>query len=125
MKTEEIPREQWDQLFHQFSFRHEGWLATLEIFTPDAGAQVEAHNIPFTGISLAGERGDAIVIDMHKTPSDHVSHVIQKPTRVLLQTTEAGAYAALEIEAEDDSRTLLRFRSAMPPELVDGVVLEP
>jgi hypothetical protein len=40
-----------------------------------------------------------------------------------VQTSE-GANAALEIESADETKTLLRFRSALLPEFVDGVVLE-
>jgi hypothetical protein len=65
-----------------------------------------------------------VLINVGKTPADHVSHKIENPVHIWLQKTEAGANAAVEIEAEDDSKTLLRFRSPMPPELVDGVVLD-
>jgi hypothetical protein len=123
--TQEIPREQWNNFFNSFNRQHEGWLASLEIFASDTGAQQEASDLPFEGISLEREADDstALVIDIGKTAEDHVSHVIDKPTHIWLQKTETGADAALEIEAEDDSKALLRFRSPMPPELVDGVVL--
>jgi len=35
-----------------------------------------------------------------------------------------GANVALEIESENHNKTLLRFRSALPPEMVDGVVVD-
>jgi hypothetical protein len=38
--------------------------------------------------------------------------------------TSGGANAALEIESENQNKTLLRFRSALPPERVDGVVVD-
>jgi hypothetical protein len=38
--------------------------------------------------------------------------------------TSGGANAALEIESENQNKTLLRFRSALPPEMVDGVVVD-
>ena len=126
MTTEQIGREDWNGFFHSFSLQHDGWLATLEILDSDAGAQEEARDIPFEAISLDKQRDDseAVVIDMRSTATEHVSHVIARPTRVWLQKTEDGADAALEIEAENDSRAILRFRSPMPPELVDGIVTE-
>jgi hypothetical protein len=126
MPTQEIPREQWNNFFNSFSRQHEGWLATIEVFATDSGAQQEVSDVAFEGISLDShnDKSGAVVINVGKTPADHVSHRIDHPVHIWLQQTEAGADAALEIEAEDDSKTLLRFRSPMLPEFVDGVVLD-
>ena len=124
MSTQEIPREDWNNFFDVFSRQHEGWLATLEVFGPDVGAQEEAHELPFEGISIAseGNGADAIAINLGKTPEDHVTHTITKPEHVWLEQTSGGANAALEIESENQNKALLRFRSTLPPEMVDGVV---
>ena len=124
MPTQEIPREDWNNFFDVFSRQHEGWLATLEIFGPEVGAQEEAHELPLEGISIAsgGNEADAIAINLGKTPEDHVTHTITKPEHVWLEQTSGGANAALEIESENQNKALLRFRSALPPEMVDGVV---
>jgi len=126
MPTQEIPREDWSNFFDVFSRQHEGWLASLEVFGPEVGAQEEAHQLPFEGISIAsgGDGADAIAINLGKTPEDHVTHTITKPEHVWLEQTDGGANAALEIESENQNKALLRFRSALPPEMVDGVVLE-
>ena len=126
MPTQEIPREDWNNFFDVFSRQHEGWLATLEIFGPEVGAQEEAHELPLEGISIAsgGNEADAIAINLGKTPEDHVTHTITKPEHVWLNQTSEGANAALEIESGNENKTLLRFRSALPPEMVDGVVME-
>jgi hypothetical protein len=123
MPTQEIPREQWSNFFDGFSRQHEGWLATLEIFETDFGAQQEAGELPFEGISLDSENGESqsVVITIGKS-ENHVSHTIEHPEHVWLQRTAEGADASLEIEAEGDSKTLLRFRSPMPPEFVDDFV---
>jgi hypothetical protein len=88
-------------------------LATLEVFAPDTGAEQEARDLPFEGISVDSKEGEskAVLINVGRTPTDHVSHKIDHPVHIWLQKTEAAANAALEIEAEDDSKTLLRFRS--------------
>jgi hypothetical protein len=126
MPTKEIPREEWSNFFDVFSRQHEGWLATLEIFGPEVGAQEEAHELPLEGISLAsgGNETDAVAISLGKTPEDHVTHTVTKPEHVWLEQTSGGANAALEIESEDQNKALLRFRSALLPEMVDGVVTE-
>jgi hypothetical protein len=124
MPTQEIPRDEWNNFLDVFSRQHEGWLATLEVFGPEIGAQEEAHELPLEGISIAsGINGtDAIAIDLGKTPEDHVTHTITEPEHVWLEQTSGGANAALEIESENETKTLLRFRSALLPEMVDGVV---
>ena len=131
MPTQEIPRDEWDNFFYVFSQQHEGWLATLEVFGPEIGAQEEAHELPLEGISIdSGNNGTrAIAIDLGKTP-DQITHTIAEPEHVWLEQTSGGADAALEIgfmisleiESKDETKTLLRFRSTLLPEMVDGVV---
>jgi hypothetical protein len=126
MPTQEISRDEWTTFLDTFSRQHEGWLSTLEVLSPDIGAQEEAYDLPLEGIS-ATSRDDApgtIVISLGKTPQDHVTHTITEPTRIWLEQTSQGANAALEIESADEVKTLLRFRSALPADMVDGVVLE-
>jgi uncharacterized protein DUF5335 len=126
MRTQEIPRSEWKGFFDTFSRQHEGWLATLEVLGSDVGAQEEAHELPLAGVSLSsgGDETAAISIDLGTTPDEHVSHAISKPTTVWLEQTEQGANAALEIEVADGTKTLLRFRSPMLAEFVDGEVLD-
>lgn len=62
---------------------------------------------------------------MGQTAQDHVTHTITQPTRLWFeQTSEGAANAALEIESADEVKTLLRFRSSFPGDMVDGVVFE-
>ena len=126
MPTREIPREEWNSFFDTFSRQHEGWLATLEILDSEIGAQEEVHERPLEGVSVASETdgSESIAISMGQTPDDHVTHAVQKPTHVWLQQTAERANAALEIESQDQSKTILRFRSPIPPEFVDGAVLD-
>jgi hypothetical protein len=126
MRTLEVPRSEWKGFFDSFSRQHEGWLATLEVLGADVGAQEEARELPFAGVSLssAGDETEAISIDLGTKPDAHVSHAISEPTVVRVEQTEEGANAALEIEVADGTKTLLTFRSPMPAEFVDGVVLD-
>lgn len=126
MATKEIPRDEWTTFLDSFSRQHEGWLATLELLGPDIGAQQEARNLPFEGITATSteDESQGITINLGKTAQDHVTHTIAEPTHVWLEQTSQGANAALEIESADQIKTLLRFRSSLPAEMVDGVVLE-
>ncbi len=124
MSTQEIARDEWASFLDRFSKQHEGWLVTLEVFAPDLGAQEEATELPLEGISLtsSGQEPDTIAISVGKEPGDHVTHTVTESERVWLEQTSEGANAALEIESKNETKTLLRFRSAVPSELVDGVV---
>jgi hypothetical protein len=125
MPTQEIPHGEWTTFLDTFSRQHEGWLATLEVMGTDIGAQEEARDLPFEGITATSKdsASETIAITLGKTAEDHVTHTITQPTRIWLEQTSQGANAALEIESADAVKTLLRFRSALPADMVDAVVL--
>ncbi|HLE61616.1 MAG TPA: DUF5335 family protein [Pyrinomonadaceae bacterium] len=123
MKTKEIPRSEWPEFFDSFSRKHEGWLVTLEVLGADIGAQVEGRELSLEGIVSEWDEvhGDEIAVMIGGTPGDHITHNISRPTQVSLEQTDEGADAALAIKASDETTTLLRFRAAVLPELVDGI----
>jgi hypothetical protein len=123
MSTREVIRNEWASFFDTFNKQHEGWLASLEIFGEEIGAQTEAVELPFEGISFDTEdKPESLIISFGKTTSDHVSHTVEQPRRVWLRQTAEGADDSLEIEEEGTQKTLLRFRAAVRPEFVDGIV---
>jgi uncharacterized protein DUF5335 len=123
MSTREVSRNEWTSFFDVFSKQHEGWIASLEILGAQVGAQAEAVELPFEGISVSTEgEPQSLVINLGRTAGDHVSHTIERPRHVWLRQTEEGANDSLEIVEEGNQKTLLRFRSPMLPELVDGIV---
>lgn len=126
MSTQEIPRHEWAPFLDGFSQQHEGWLVTLEVFAPEIGAQQQATELPLEGIAVASgkDEPESIAISIGHDPEGHITHTVNSPAHIWLEQTSAGANAALEIESEDETKTLLRFRSALPAEMVDGVVLE-
>jgi hypothetical protein len=115
METREIPRNEWTSFFNVFNQQHEGWLATVEVFGPEIGAQEEARDLPLEGVTFAsgGSESEAIAISLGKTPEDHVSHTIVKPEHIWVELNAELVNAALEIESADDTRTLMRFRSPL------------
>jgi hypothetical protein len=126
MRTLEISRGEWAAFFDSFSRRHEGWLATVEVLGEEVGAQTEARELPLVGVSaeLKGGEDDAVSIILGGARGDHITHTVTRPDRVRVEQAEGGADEALQIESADGSRTLLRFRSAVLPEMVDGIVSE-
>ena len=127
MKTKEIPRDEWREFFDRFSRQYEGWLVTLEILAADIGAQVEERNLAFEGIVHEWDeiQGNEIMIMVGPRPDGHITHSISHPVQVSLEQTDEGADAALAIKSADGTTALLRFRSPMLPEMVDGIVTQP
>ena len=123
MKTKEIAKNEWPKFFDAFSRQHEGWLVDLEIFGSEIGAQVEERQLTLEGITdeSKGTEGNTIMIMIGAKPDDHITHSIARPTQVNLEQTDEGADAALAIKGEDGTTALLRFRSAIRPEMVDAV----
>ena len=123
MQTKEIPKNEWTPFFDSFSRKHEGWLVSLEIFGLEIGAQVEQRQTALEGITHESDEveGDTIMIMIGVKPDDHITHSITHPTAVSLEQTDEGADAALAIKSDDGTTTLLRFRSAVLPEMVDAV----
>ena len=123
MKTKEIPKKEWPAFFDSFSRQHQGWLVDLEIFGPEIGAQVEEHLLALEGITDEwDETGDNTVIIMTGVkPDDHITHSVARAAEVSVEQTDAGADAALAIRGADGTTALLRFRSAVLPEMVDAI----
>jgi len=122
----EVPREEWVSYLDTFSRQHEGWLVTIEVLGTEIGAQVEAQELPLEGITAELKAGgeDVITIILGGGSRGRVTHNVPQPTHVRIEQTESGADMTLQIESGGGVTTLVRFRSAMLPEMVDGVVSE-
>jgi Family of unknown function (DUF5335) len=123
MRTREIPHAEWTHFADAFSRKHAGWLVTLETLDPALGAQEIARDIPLGGITADREPGhDEITILLAESPERHAAHRIVGPVHLYLLQNDEGADEALEAETGSGGKTILRFRSPMPPEMVDGLV---
>jgi len=123
MRTVEIPREAWAQRLNEFTAIHEGWLVSLEVLAPEIGAQPEIRNLPLLGVSADRiDQDGTIAVSVAGSATEHLTHIIHAVTRIYVARTDDGADAALQIESADGTRAILRFRAAVLPELVDGIV---
>jgi hypothetical protein len=119
MITSEIPREEWNSFFDDFSKRHQGWIVTVEEAGSDIGEQEEATLLPFVGITADvkdGENRIAIVIGGQK--SADLNRFIDMPERVWFRHTPQEQYDAIDVESKDGVKTILQFRF-VPVEQVD------
>jgi hypothetical protein len=125
MATREIPREEWPAFFETFSRLHENWRVTIEALAADMGDQVEAEGLPLAEITAEKEPDGrevlSIILGAPGEPAS-VTKIIDNPRRVFLLQTDEELDSALEIEADDDMRLLLKLQEAMAPERLDGVV---
>lgn len=118
----EIPREEWAGYLDGFSRQHEGWLVTVEVLGAEVGAQVEARELPLRGVTAELKGGeDAVTIILGAKESERVTHTVNNPSHVRVEQAESGADMTLQIEASGGVATLVRLRSAVLPEAVDGV----
>ena len=123
MQTKEIPKNEWSGFFDSFSRKHDGWLVRVEILGLEIGAQVEQRDLALHGITNEWDEvgGNTITLMTAARPEGHITHSITSPTAVSIEQTDEGADVALAIKSSDGTTTLLRFRSAVLPELVDAV----
>lgn len=123
MPIAEIPREAWSAVLDEFSRAHEGWLVALDVLGPEIGAQREIENLPLAGISAdASQRDCSITISVEREADAHLTHIIRDVDRLFLQRTDEGADFALLVQGADGVKTILRFRTAIPVEIVDGTL---
>ena len=122
MLTVTIPRADWRVKLDEFSSVLEGWRVSLDVLTPELGAQPEISDLPLRGVSAeVGARDSTITIAAGWKDSEQITHTIHAPIRVRLEQNEAGADVALEIESSDHAKAIVRVMSPALPETVDGV----
>ena len=122
MSAREIPREEWPRFLDEFSRAHAGWLVTVEERAPDGAARELVREVPLSGVSTELYRGQTRGIEIIAGPRDaEWTHRIAAPARLRLNLAPEGGEEGIETESADGLRTIIRFRSAIPAELVDGV----
>jgi hypothetical protein len=103
----EIEPGEWSAFFESFTLQHARWLVEID---------AENESMPLEGITA---RDGHIVITLGGDISHHRRITIDGRSVKVLET--GGVVEGLAVESSDGHITRLRFRTAMPPELVDGV----
>jgi hypothetical protein len=110
--TTEIPREGWDKFFNRFSEEHDTQFVAVEVMGPDIGAQVEGRSLLLSGISSADNHNESLALTFDSLNGEHLTHMVNKPIHIWVQRAPDNTDEALEIEAADGTRTLVRFASS-------------
>ena len=123
-KTREIPSAEWPAFLDAFSRLHQGWRTRVEVLGREFGAQEETGHLPLMGIATDARdpRRQRITITLGRSPDDHVSHAVDRPSKIFVERTDEGADQALEIESANGTTTLLRFLDPALPETVNGTI---
>jgi hypothetical protein len=103
MLTERIDPQSGSSFLKGFAGQHHGWLVTLQ-----RNGDVIAEGEPLIDVSTDGE---SITINGHR---------IDGATDLVVDRTSPGAISALRI-LTPSGETSIRFRTAIAPELVDGI----
>ena len=123
MKRREIAPEEWREFFESFNGQHEGWLVEVERFEEFLDESVETHHRDgaLRGVQLEDPPDGSIALAVDDKQSGHLeTESIESPQRIFLEQTEDDVDAGLEIDGAQ-SCLILRFRSPMRPDMVDGM----
>lgn len=122
MRTIDVPQKEWRRTLDQFSAAHDGWLISLDVLDSTVGVQPQIRELPLRGITAESHGQDAtITISAARADGEHFTHVIHTPTRLRVARTNEGADAGLEIESADGPAAILRFKTIVRPDIVDGL----
>jgi hypothetical protein len=110
----EIPRDDWQAYFEDFSRDQPDYLATMEILGGEIGAETEAQGTRLAAITY--DRKDDIVViglDGAADPvAEEVERVIDKPLRITVDDDSGPGEISFEIEDAEGIRTVLRLDRA-------------
>ena len=120
MRRREIARRQWQQFFDAFNGEHEGWLVGVDRFEEFLDESVETRHRDGALRGLQSEDG-SVALAVDDRASGHLeTESIRNPQRIVLEQSEDEIDTALEIEGAQ-SCLIMRFRTPMPLEMVDGI----
>jgi hypothetical protein len=122
MPTIDVPQKDWIQTLNQFSALHDGWIVSLDVLAPTLGAQPQIRELALRGITAEfATREPIITIAASRADGEHITHIIHSPTRVQIERTSDGADVAVQIQSDDGTASILRFKTVARADSVDGM----
>jgi hypothetical protein len=115
LRTHTIVQPEWRKTFDSLSRIYIGSTATLEVLTPDLGAQMEIEEEPLTGLTYDKS---GIELSFVTKGGHHLTHLVSHPKRVQFEEGEDGILSAVEIESDDDPKLVLRLHPPDPRKLL-------
>jgi hypothetical protein len=119
--TREINTRDWTEFLHAFNEQNLGRPVRLETtIPPGEGEPLLAEHQPLLGVDVEakGSEAPAITVALGGTDATtpHLTHIINHPTHLWAEEDAAGLTLALDIDSEDEGKTLLLFEreAALP-----------
>ncbi|OJT20632.1 hypothetical protein BO221_32135 [Archangium sp. Cb G35] len=121
-RTIEIPRETWAVYFDNLSKRALNEPVRIEVENRDIGDQEMTRKLPLVGIDLETKGSEAGAIEVSVGDERReLMHRIDNAVRVYLKIDDDGNIDCMEIEDQDDGKTLLFFEgSGVPAQFQQG-----
>src|SRR5690242_1180890 len=111
MATRQIPFEEWNTFFNDYSKKHEGRKVLTELHGRGVVGDGEVNTLPFMGVTLEKKGSDAhsVRVMLGDSPNDHLTHEVLAPKAVWVRSDRDEDGAMLEIHGGDDQTTVIRF----------------
>ena len=109
MKDREVPREEWPKFFQDLERRRRNAPVTVRVLHPELGDQVEARELPLTGVAFDSTGAGSIELLLGGRPGTNLEHDVPAPKRVLAELSDDGTPIALDIQSENGVQTLVEF----------------
>jgi hypothetical protein len=126
MSDIEIPMAQWAQFCDSFTHQHHGWLVnisqrdTMALERDDAQVHQFAESRPLQEVREGSTDGHEELMVTVGQGQDEISLLIAGI--VALYNRRIGtAHQGLRIDSSNGTTTLIEFRSAIEPEILDGL----
>jgi hypothetical protein len=103
-----IEQARWGEFLAELTRQADGYAVTVELLAEDLGYQVEVRRARLAELAFDPREGIAVAVSDPGGHEELLRHVVAGPAR-LEATDEPGVPGALQIEAADGSRTLVRF----------------
>lgn len=126
MTQMDIPPAKWPEFLSEFNRLHHGWLVTVGVVdtdllarAPHPQAYVVSEQEPLEEIRASTGGEDVAIVTGRER--GRIAHYVHNPMRLLLDRSEEGTDESLRIDDDAGRSTLVRFRSTLPPEALDGL----
>ena len=116
--TEELNSRDWKTFCERVTEMERGQMVTIEVVEPDGSKHEVARAVALDNVALRPKDGcnDAIWINA----ADGFQHEIFEPIHIRLKRNPGGGFNPVQIDGETGT-TLLHFRPALKPTVVDGL----
>ena len=109
----EIPRPEWSELFEAVTKTHAGHDVMVEVLDRELGDGREAQGLPLAYIEYDDDHGEIAMAVGGRDGRFPVMlrRAVERPRRILADTTLLDIDWAFDIEGDDDSHTIVTVRA--------------